>query len=74
MYRRDPVRRTGRRRHGSYFRHPRTTSECRAYYAYPAFIRGKRRPNCLPNAWDDIPHYRKYKNWKHYRQTQYKQV
>lgn len=41
----------------SYLRHPRTTAERRAN-ADPdmkEFVRAKRRPDNLPDDWDDIP-------------------
>jgi hypothetical protein len=61
-----------------YFRHPKTKNEMWQFYAcivnesdIPINIRGRRKPKCLPNAWDDICRPR-YKNWKYFRKHQWK--
>lgn len=66
--------------YGDYFRYPRTKNEMTQYYAsvvneLDIFIkvRGRRCPNALPHAWDDI--YRSnitWRNWKAYRKKQWK--
>ena len=49
-----------------YVRFPRTTQEKKMNEAHIEYVRGKRRPNCLPDAWDDISsqglYYRCWKN------------
>lgn len=40
---------------GCYYKRPKTTQERRLSYAYEGYVRGKRRDNNLPNAWDDYP-------------------
>jgi hypothetical protein len=66
--------RSGARYGIRWYRYPRTTQELRQYYAYPEFVRGRRRPRYLPHAWDDI--YREicwnHKSWKLYRKTQWR--
>jgi len=62
-----------------YYRHPRTQNEMKQYEASKTNdlgisikIRNKRKPNKLPNSWDDI--YRLgLRNWKYYRKTQWKE-
>jgi hypothetical protein len=81
QYRRDPVPWVGRLKNCSLFRHPRTTSERRAYFSTTAVkeileshgiafnVRRKRSSHRLPNSWDDIsPLYQR--SWKKYRKTQ----
>lgn len=38
------------------FKKPKTTKERRQYYAceIPELIRGRRKPECLPNYYDDV--------------------
>jgi len=52
-------------------RFPRTTQEKRAYYGNEEYVRPKRRPRRLADAWDDIP-VGQTKNWKKRRKTQYR--
>ncbi len=78
MYRYDPVAGVRCRRgsaYGKYFRYPSTAQESRQYYAYPGYVRPKRRHHRLPNAWDDIwrETVRHSRSWKLYRKTQYKE-
>ncbi|GAB2891123.1 hypothetical protein GCM10027180_21570 [Microbulbifer echini] len=63
-----------------YFRHPKTKNEMKQYYAsleneleIPIKIRNRRRPKCLPNAWDDyFPSNITNRNWKLFRRKQWK--
>lgn len=73
IYRETPVPYTRkRRRHkGSFYRRPKTTQEKRLGYEDTEYVRGKRRPHMLPDAWEDMPRFRT-KSWKKYRKTQYK--
>jgi len=59
------------RRSGHWLRFPRTTQEKRAYYGSEEYVRPKRRPRRLADAWDDIP-VSHTKSWKKARKTQYR--
>ena len=60
------------RNNRGYHRHPRTTQERRfSQDRFDLTIRGKRRSNNLPNAWDDIG-IRPERSWKKLRKTQYR--
>lgn len=55
-----------------YFRAPKTTNEKRQRQNCE-YSRAKRRPNNLPDTWDDLPvRARDQKSWKHKRKTQYR--
>jgi hypothetical protein len=84
-FRDGPVPRTGRHGGGSYFRHPRTTAEIRAWddaldaadaaaeYGGTLKLRRRRSAKMLPNAWDDIPRGdHDHRCWKRHRRTQYR--
>lgn len=77
IYRQTPVPYTRKRRghRGSFYRRPKTTQEKRWGYVDREFVRGKRRPRALPDAWEDIPRsdIRIKKSWKKYRDKQYKE-
>jgi hypothetical protein len=68
IYRYDPVPHTGKRRwgFGRYYKRPKTTQEARWSEAHVGYVRGKRRKNYLPNAWDDYPRSDGYikRSWK----------
>ena len=78
-----PVPGTGRVKRGRLFRHPKTTSERRAYFSNRATIeileflgvalklRQKRKSDMLPNAYDDLS-IRYQRSWKEHRGTQRK--
>ena len=55
-----------------WYRTPRTTQERRINCSpeHMQFVRAKRRPNNLADAWDDKPVHHQ-KTWKHKRKTQY---
>jgi hypothetical protein len=56
---------------GTWLRNPRTTQERRANQDWP--VRGRRLPNRLPEAWDDVPRRdADDRSWKRHRRTQYK--
>jgi len=65
-YRYDPVPGTGKGKNSvhPYVRCMRTTQERKIGFAHYKYVRGKRRPNSLPNAWDDIWHARRTRGWK----------
>jgi hypothetical protein len=80
-HRREPVPWICRPKNYRLFRHPRTTSERRAYlsnnateeilesYGVGFKLRQKRSWHMLPNSWDDIS--RRYeRSWKAYRKSQ----
>jgi hypothetical protein len=81
-YRREPVPFTRCRRGSSYvssyYKHPRTIQERRAYFhdeisEYDVRVRRSRSARSLPDPWDDrIRSDVGIKNWKNYRRTQYK--
>ena len=52
-----------------YYRHPKTTQEQKANERDAQYVRGKRSPHNLPNAWDD-KHFEPEKGWKSTRKTQ----
>ncbi len=61
-----------------FWRHPKTFNEMRQYYAtidndlgIKIKVRGKRKPNLLPNTWDEINRTLE-RSWKKHRKTQYK--
>ncbi len=61
-----------------YYRHPRTLNEMWQYEStlineldINVKIRCRRKPNRLPNSWDDIYKERK-RSWKNYRKTQWR--
>jgi len=59
------------KKYKAWMRHPKTTQEKRANCYDREFVRGKRLPKQLPDAWDD-----KFVNhprcWKNQRKTQYR--
>lgn len=61
-----------RMRNRQYFgcKHPKTKQEAKSFYNEPEYVRPKRNPKHLPNAWDDkfVPLTR---SWKDHRKTQY---
>ena len=62
-FRFDPVPSTGSRWHfGCFYKRPKTTQERKWSFAYPEYVRGRRRK--LPNAWDDEPRAKKGNSWK----------
>jgi hypothetical protein len=65
LFRYDPVPGIHKRKNCHYYRHFRTTQEMRWSYAYPEYVRGKRRQKNLPTIWDDVPVDRwNHKSWK----------
>lgn len=61
-----------------FWRHPKTFNELRQYYAtidndlgIRIKVRGKRRPNYLPDTWDEMDRDIQ-RSWKKQRKTQYK--
>jgi hypothetical protein len=65
-FRNGPVPGTGNRRrfYGAY-RNPKTTQELRSNQGNNKYIRGRRKKNTLPNAWDDVARSNfKTKSWK----------
>jgi len=57
IYRKTPVPYTGKNKwhFSDFYKVPKIAQERRWYYAYPEFVRGKRRPGYLPDAYDDKP-------------------
>ena len=51
---------------GNWYKVPKSTQEKRWFFAYPEYVRDKRRPRMLPNAWDDWKRgdVRTRKSWK----------
>jgi len=76
VYRQNPVPYTGKSRYhfACYYRKPQTTQEQRWNEAHQEYVRSRRHPHNLPNAWDDWPRgdIRNRKNWKQNRKTQWK--
>lgn len=70
-FRYDPVAYTGKKHKGHIFRHPHTSQERRCGYAYSRYVRPNRRPNALPNSWDDYLRSDLYynKSWKNKKKT-----
>jgi hypothetical protein len=64
LFRYDPVPGIHKRKNCRYYRHFRTTQEMRWSYAYPEYVRGRRRHKNLPTIWDDVAIDRDNKNWK----------
>jgi len=69
-WRKDPVPYSGKKYNswnfGNVYRRPRTTNEKRWNCGYDEFVRGRRKPHALPNAWDDVVRSDFYcsKSWK----------
>lgn len=51
-------------------KHPKTRQEAKQYYNDPEYVRPKRNPKHLPNAWDD-KFVTTTRSWKDHRKTQY---
>lgn len=67
-YRQDPVPGIYKytRNFGNWYKTPRVGQEKRLSYAYPEYVRGKRRKPNLPDPWDDYQRsdIRTRKSWK----------
>ena len=55
------------------YRSFRNQQEKKAYYAEPDLVRHKRRPNRLPNDWENEYYITPSKSWKKNRKTQYRE-
>lgn len=66
--------------YSDFFRYPHTKNEMKQFYASTTSeldinikVRGRRRPKCLPNSWDDYYRSNMYlRSWKVYRRKQWK--
>jgi hypothetical protein len=65
-YRFDPIPGSGESwYHPNINRNPKTTQERRHSFAYPEFVRGKRRSRYLPHEWDEFTRTDYYdRSWK----------
>ena len=55
------------------YRSFRNQQEKKAYYDEPELVRAKRRPNNLPNCWENEYYIETPKSWKKSRTTQYRE-
>lgn len=60
-----------KKRNWHWLRIPRHAGEKRAYYRNPEYVRAKRKPNNLPDPWDDVIGLDQ-KTWKVKRKKQYR--
>lgn len=74
VFRHDVIPYTGKRGGYRFYKHPKTLNEMKQNSGVDEkYVRGKRRVQHIPNAWDDI-HRCVPKCWKSQRKTQYKIV